>query len=114
MVRQEKLTIRHEIRGGKGDAYMYSVMDADEMMGHATMFSRIVLPVGSSIGWHQHVGNMEPYYILKGTGLFTEPDGSKTPVKAGDVCLIACGESHAIENTGDEPLEFMAIVLNEA
>ena len=114
MVRRETLTVRHEVHGGKGDVYMYGVLMPEEMMGHGTLYSRVVLPPGSSIGYHTHTGNTEPYYTLQGEGIFTGPDGTKTEVKAGDVCLIACGESHGIENTGSDNLEMMALILNEA
>ena len=114
MVRKETLTVKHELRGGKGDIYMYHIMNTDELMGHATMYARVVLPPGSSIGVHQHVGNTEPYYILKGKGIFTDADGSRIPVTVGDVCLIACGESHGMENAGEEDLEMIALILNEA
>lgn len=115
MVRQETLTVKHELRGGKGDVYLYHIMGADEMMGHAMMYARVVLPPGSSIGVHEHVGNTEPYYIIRGSGIFTDADGSQVRVKAGDVCLIACGESHGMENDSDEEeMEMIALILNEA
>ena len=37
---------------------------------------------------------------------------SKTEIAEGDVCVIEVGESHAIENPNDEPLEIMALVIN--
>ena len=97
MVRKENLVVKHEIRGGTGDVYMYHILEENELMGHGTLYARVVLPPGSSIGYHRHVGNTEPYYILK----------------AGDVCVIACGESHGMENTGKEDLEIMALIINE-
>ena len=114
MVRQETLTVRRQVHGGNGEVYMYGVLTPEEMMGHGTMYSRVVLPPGSSIGYHTHVGNTEPYYILKGEGIFTGPDGERVRVTAGDVCLIACGQSHGIENAGADNLEMMALILNEA
>ena len=114
MVRREICTVSHELHGGKGDVYKYIVLKPEEMMGHGTLYNRVVLPPGSSIGYHTHVGNMEPYYILKGEGIFTGPDGEKVRVTAGDVCLIACGQSHGIENAGTQDLEMMGLILNEA
>ncbi len=114
MVRKENLAVRREMRGGKGDVYLYHILPQEEMMGHGRLFARIVLPPGSSIGRHTHEGDTEPYYILKGQGLFTDADGSQTTVGPGDVCTIACGESHAIENTGDTDLEMIALILFEA
>ena len=40
-------------------------------------------------------------------------DGSKTEISEGDVCVIEVGQSHAIENPYDEPLEIMALVINQ-
>lgn len=114
MVRKENKIVRHEMRGGKGDVYMYHILPQEEMMGHGRLFARIVLPAGSSIGRHTHEGDTEPYYILRGNGIFTDADGSRVPVGPGDICTIACGESHAIENTGEEDLEMIALVLFEA
>ncbi len=114
MVRREILTVSHALHGGKGEIYKYAVLKPEEMMGHGTLYNRVVLPPGSSIGYHTHVGNTEPYYILKGEGIFTGPDGERVRVTAGDVCLIACGQSHGIENAGADNLEMMALILNEA
>ena len=113
MVRQESVRVEENFVNGKGKTYIHEILRKDEFMGHGRLYAKVVLPPGSSIGEHRHVGDTEPYYILKGTGLFTEPDGTKVPVKAGDVCLINCGETHAIENNGTEDLEFMALVLFE-
>ncbi|MCI8400597.1 MAG: cupin domain-containing protein [Lachnospiraceae bacterium] len=113
MVRKENLVVKHEIRGGTGDVYMYHILEENELMGHGTLYARVVLPPGSSIGYHRHVGNTEPYYILKGSGIFVDEKGERVPVQAGDVCVIACGESHGMENTGKEDLEIMALIINE-
>ncbi len=111
MVRKEKMEVRHEMRGGKGDVYLYHVLEEDEMLGYGRLYARVVLPPGSSIGVHEHAKDTEPFYILKGTGLFTDTDGSVVRVNPGDVCLIGFGNSHGIENDGDEDLELMALIL---
>ena len=40
-------------------------------------------------------------------------DGTRTEIHPGDVCVIEVGQSHAIENPSEEPLEIMALVINE-
>ncbi len=112
MVKHETLEIRHELRGGKGDAYLYTILGEEGLLGHGTTYARVVLPPGCSIGYHQHVGNTEPYYILSGCGIFTDADGSRIEVKPGDVCTIEPGQSHGMENAGDEDLVFMGLILN--
>ncbi len=113
MIVREEGIVKEGLRGGEGSVTLYHVMSAGELMGHATMYARVVIHPHSSIGWHQHVGNTEPYYILKGEGVFTDNDGSKTVVRAGDICKIECGQWHAIANESDEPMEMMALVINE-
>ena len=113
MIRKTSNSTVTGMMGGKGSLEIREILPKNELMGHGTLFSRTVLPPGSSIGFHQHVGNTEPYYILKGTGIFVDNDGSRIEVGAGDVCLIQCGESHALENNGDEDLEIIALIINE-
>ena len=114
MVKKERVVTVENLRGGNGTIEFHHFMEKEELMGHATMYARLVIPPNSSIGWHQHVGNTEPYAIIKGEGVFTDNDGTKTTVHAGDVCLIEVGHFHSIENNSEEDLELIAIVLNEA
>ncbi len=113
MVCKEVPVIKENVRGGKGHVIFYYIMSENELMGHATMYARVVIPPHCSIGLHQHIGNTEPYYILSGEGIFTDADGSKVTVHAGDICKIECGESHAIENESEEDLVMMALIINE-
>lgn len=115
MVRREMTTEANGLAGGRGPARVHHVLSKDELMGHGRVYARIVLPPKSSIGWHQHVGETEPYYILKGEGDFIDDDRSVTRVRAGNVCLIQVGHWHSIENNSDSDLEFMALIIyNEA
>ena len=111
-----------EVEGGvpesRGKRYMYHVLTKEELNGHGRLYARVVLPAGSSVGWHQHVHDTEPYYILSGEGDFYEGNSEngeriKTRVHAGDVCVIDVGQWHSIENNSDGNLEFMALIYNE-
>ena len=73
--------------------------------------AKVVLKPNSSVGWHRHVGETEPYYILEGEGIFVDDDGSRTKVGPGDVCTILPGQCHAIENASScKDLAFMALI----
>ena len=114
MVRKPQVESKFRLRDGKGEVEFHYIISAEEMMGHGPMFAKLVLKPGSSIGRHQHVGNKEPYYILSGTGLYTDNDGSVTTVGPGDVCYIDVGDFHGIENPSEtEDLELIALILNE-
>ena len=113
MIKKTTDIVQENFRGGEGKITICHILQGEELRGHATMFSKIVLPPGSSIGWHTHETNSEPFYILKGTALFKDNDGTETLVHPGDVCNIEVGQSHSIANAGDEDLEIIALVYPE-
>ena len=89
MVRKTEVAFVPNLRGGEGTVEIRHLLSKDELMGHASMYAHVIIPPHGSIGFHQHVENTEPYYVIK------------------------VGQSHAIKNPFDEPLEFMALVINE-
>lgn len=113
MVRKTRKEIKQGLRGGKGEVEINHIVSKEELNGHGNMYAMCRLKPGCSIGWHQHVGNTEPYFILEGQGIFVDNDGSRTEVGPGDVCYIDVGQSHAMENNSDKDLVFMALIYNE-
>ena len=112
MVRKERRVPVEHLRGGRGTVTVCHLLEPEELYGHGTMYARVILPPGTSVGWHTHVGNTEPYYILKGQADFIDDDRSVTRVGPGDVCLILPGQSHSIENNSDADVELMALIYN--
>lgn len=111
MVRKAQKVEKKNLGGGKGSADVYNVVSEEELYGHGRLYGKVVLKPGSSVGWHQHVDETEPYYILEGQGVFVDNDGSRTKVGPGDVCVIEPGQYHSIENASDENnLVFMALI----
>lgn len=113
MVRRDSTVEVFGLAGGKGPAYAHYIVSQEELLGHGRLYARIILPPGSSVGWHQHVNETEPYYILKGKADFIDNDRKVTQVTAGDVCLIKPGDFHSLENNYDADVEFMALVYND-
>ncbi len=114
MVRKESYIIREKLGlTGLGQAYQYDIETKETLRGHGRMFAKIVLPKGSTIGWHQHVGESETYYILSGKGSFKDTDGTVTEVGAGDICSINVGDYHSMDNIGDEDLVLIALIYND-
>ena len=112
MVRKTEPIEVKNARGGEGSVVFYHVLQEKELLGHGSMYAKVVVNPHSSIGWHQHVTNTEPYYILKGVGTFVDNDGTKTDVYPGDVCTIEVGQWHSMENNTDEDMEMIAFVMN--
>ena len=113
MVRKTQVVKHFELRGGKGDVEFHHIISEEEMMGHGAMYAKMVLKPGSSIGWHCHPSDKDPYYVISGTGKYIDSDGTDTLIYPGDVCYMDIGGAHSIENISDsENLEIMALKLN--
>ena len=113
MVRKAFIDKIEHLAGGNGVVERHVIATADELGKIGRYYGKMVLAPGCSIGYHKHSGETEPYYILSGCGIFTDNDGSRIPVSAGDVCVINDNESHGIENASDsEDLVFMALIYN--
>ena len=54
MVRKADVKAVENLGGGKGTAYVHHIISKEEMLGHGRLYARVVLPPGSSVGWHQH------------------------------------------------------------
>lgn len=102
--------VTENARGGNGRVISTHILTREEMKGRVRLFDRVVLNPGCSIGVHQHVDEAEAYYILKGKGIMTD-NGRTLNVEAGDVVITEDNGTHSIENTGDEPLEFIAVII---
>ncbi|MDO5147205.1 MAG: cupin domain-containing protein [Eubacteriales bacterium] len=111
MIRKTNIVEVQGLAGGRGVAQIHHIVPEQELYGHGRMYAKVVLRPGSSVGWHRHVGETEPYYILEGEGIFVDDDGSRTKVFPGDVCTIKPGQCHSIENASlIKNLVFMALI----
>ena len=77
----------------------------------------ILEEIGDNYGKNSKTGNLhegesETYYILTGTGIYND-NGTKYPVKAGDVVFCDDGEGHGLLNNGKEDLKFIALILKK-
>lgn len=99
------------IRNGNGEAELRLILNgADEMYGKGRLFNHMILAPGRSVGDHTHTGDNEIYYFLKGSGLYND-NGKSVRVFPGDTTVCSDGECHGLVNDGDEPLEFIALIL---
>ena len=112
MIRKTNDIERENPQNGKGTVLIKNIISQEEFCGKGRMFAHLVLPPGTFFGVHRHIGETEPFYIIKGEGEFTDNDGSVTKVTAGDCCIIQEGEKHAIGNPFNEDLELIAMIYN--
>jgi mannose-6-phosphate isomerase-like protein (cupin superfamily) len=102
--------VRERMREGTGTAEIVHVFRKEELKGKARLFARMLLPPGSSIGYHRHDGEEEIFSIISGVATVND-DGVVFELGPGDAVLTIGGASHSIANQGSEPLEFMAVIL---
>ena len=99
-----------EAEKGKGKIFITHLLTPAEMVGKCAMFASVKIPVGAAIGVHKHTDTNETYHILRGTATYID-NGKVYSVKAGDTTYCADGDTHGIENTGDEDLIFIALII---
>jgi len=99
------------MRGGDGVVIKQTIAPAEPSV-HVRLFAKFTIRKGCSIGKHQHLGEVEYYYILSGEGIVTEDEGEKL-VGPGDVVITGWGQSHSIRNEKDEDLVFVAVIPTE-
>lgn len=105
-----ELELRENMRGGNGTVRIKHIFKSDELKGKARMMAEITLPEGGSIGFHKHDQEEEIFYFISGQGK-VDDQGTIKEVKAGDAVLTGGGNGHAVENTGNQPLIFLAVIL---
>lgn len=100
-----------QIRENKetGNVIIEHLLDEELFQGQNSMFAQVTLKPGCALGYHQHKGNNETYYILSGKGIYTD-NGQEVPVTAGDVTFCYDGDSHALKNTENSDLVFIALI----
>lgn len=82
-----------------------------EIYGAGRLYARITIAPGASLAHHRHEGEMESFYIIKGTCRVT--DNVETfYLEEGDVMVTPDGETHSVSNDGDEPVELIALIIS--
>lgn len=105
-----EVKMNEHMRGGDGVVRIDHLLSKQDMYDKGRLFARITLAPGCSIGPHVHEGEMEAFYIVSGTAVFTD-GGETTVVTAGDTTLTVSGGTHSIRNEGAEPVELVALIL---
>ena len=99
-------------QNGSGVLTMRKILNGPEELDQkGRAFNHCFLEPGSGLGYHKHEGTTETMYILKGQGRYTDENGVETTLFPGDVTFTDNGQSHSLFCQGDEPLEFIALVL---
>lgn len=102
--------IRHNMRGGEGTVKLMGIVQKDALPPKVRLASLVTLEKGCGIGFHEHSGEEEMFYVLSGEGILND-NGIERLIKAGDSHLCKDGQSHAVHNEKDEPYKMLAVVV---
>lgn len=107
----ERMIVKAEnVNGGAGYILKEALLSREELGEHCKMFTRVTIPAGCELGYHEHHGETETYYILSGKGIYND-NGKEIPAEAGDVFFCKDGDGHGLVNTGEYDLAFAALIL---
>lgn len=66
---------------------------------------------GQRIEAHRHPAGQDTWIVLEGEGLYqSDAEGTRTPVRAGQVVIAPPGAVHGLENNGNVPFKFLSVV----
>jgi mannose-6-phosphate isomerase-like protein (cupin superfamily) len=102
----------NSFHGGTGTAQYRRALGPAVFATPWAFVDHIVLPAGASIGAHSYRGIAQFYYVMAGEGmvsLFTRGQQDTAAIRTGDAVPIQLSEVHSIANSGNQPLELMAV-----
>lgn len=107
---QHPVETRERARGGEGLLTLHHLLTPEQLFHHGRLLSKSILQPGCSLGYHEHHGEMEFFYIISGTAEVF--DGKQRYLlNPGDTMYTGDGEGHSIACHGDETMEYIALIL---
>lgn len=97
--------------GGSGTVHFDHILEAQEMHGMNRVYAKVTLPSGSSIGYHEHQGDGEDYYVLKGIATIDNNHEEIITLHPGEHFYTPSGKGHSLKNEQAEDLEIMALII---
>lgn len=92
---ETEVKVMHEVQKGNGDVVFHTFMTKDEAYGAGRTFARVEFLPGTSIGVHEHHGEFEGYYVLKGQALVTD-NGTESILNPGITICVRTGTAMAL------------------
>lgn len=96
---------------GIGAVKIEKILD-EELADKCALYAKVTIPAGSVLGYHEHHGNGESYFVLLGEAVYDD-NGAKRVIRAGDSTWTPDGSGHGVDNSqGKADLVFMALIVN--
>ena len=94
--------------GGEGPVDLYEIWSGSDFASNVDFFDRLIVPPGSTVGYHRHGENEEMYIFLEGRGTMTI-EGEQVPVKKGDMILNPAHGAHGLVNDSDTDIDVLIL-----
>ena len=106
-LRRDRLMYDGELQGE-----FIHLAEKEDLSAHVPFFAITKIYPGKKIGYHQHQGEKEVFYILEGSGEIND-NGTIVNVTAGDVVTTPVDGWHSFKNTGSGNFSFTALIIKE-
>ena len=107
-----KATCTRPSANGVGEVLIEKILD-EELADKCGLYARVTIPAGSVLGYHEHHGNGERYFVLSGEAIYDD-NGKKRIIRPGESTWTPDGSGHGVDNSqGKEPIVFMALIVNK-
>ena len=67
-----KIRREEHMAGGNGHVIIKEILDAEQLNGKCGLYAQVTLEPGCSLGYHEHHGESETYYIIQGQGEYND------------------------------------------
>ena len=95
---------------GVGELKLELILDK-ELGDKCGLYAKVTIPAGSVLGYHEHHGEGESYFVLSCEAVYDD-NGVKRTIKPGDTTWTPSGSGHGVDNSaGKEDLVFMALIV---
>lgn len=101
---------RSNEHGGTGPISFRRVLDRNDFTVPVDFVDYTIIPPGSTIGRHQHIGNEEIYFIAAGSPL-VRVNGSEARLEKGSLTIVHQNEWHELINDSTQAVEILVIQI---
>ena len=71
---ERKIAKKEQVNGGAGHVLMEALLNEEERGEHCRIFSQVTIEPGCELGYHEHHGETETYYVLSGSATYMDND----------------------------------------
>lgn len=89
---------------------MFEIWGRSDFKSNVDFIDRVVIPPGSTVGYHKHGNNEEMYIVLDGQGTMTI-DNETVTVRKGDMILNPAYGEHGLANDSDSDIDLLVIQI---